>query len=261
MKEGMSRFSVMHICRSAKKTTYLSALALAGMMASAQAATITWATAAPLGTAPGNSAEVSTNGTLIEAVNAGMDDAVFGSSVTVNGVTFTGSVSGSSASLFGSNYNTGGAHAASGGGNASSDAWLDGNGGDADYNLLVSSNEFFGGTPTTTLTLATGLLDVGAEYEIQVWYADDRDGPKRGRNLELNTTGGTAVSLFGEGNSVIGSFTTDGTSQELQLNATNFGSALISAYQIREITAAVPEPSSTTLLGLGGLALILRRRK
>lgn len=39
------------------------------------------------------------------------------------------------------------------------------------------------------------------------------------------------------------------------------GDTFIAAQEVRAFTAAVPEPSSAALLGLGGLALILRRRK
>jgi len=41
----------------------------------------------------------------------------------------------------------------------------------------------------------------------------------------------------------------------------NSAGAFVSAIEILEVGAAIPEPSSAALLGLGGLALILRRRK
>ncbi|MDB4409051.1 PEP-CTERM sorting domain-containing protein, partial [Akkermansiaceae bacterium] len=76
------------------------------------------------------------------------------------------------------------------------------------------------------------------------------------------------------GDYLIGTFTADAASQTFRMGATragnyvdgqaydnsNGGQAQINALQVRDL-GVVPEPSSTALLGLGGLALILRRRK
>ena len=67
-------------------------LALLGMgliASSASAAVITWGTATDVGTAVGNSSDVSLTGSLVEAFNAQPDDATV-ADVTVNGVTFVG---------------------------------------------------------------------------------------------------------------------------------------------------------------------------
>jgi hypothetical protein len=55
----------------------------------------------------------------------------------------------------------------------------------------------------------------------------------------------------------IGTFTANGTTQDLSAVANGFGQAHINALQVR----AVPEPSSAVLISLGGIALILHRRK
>ena len=71
--------------------------------------------------------------------------------------------------------------------------------------------------------------------------------------LQTNaTTSGTAVS---DANwAVYGTFTGD----TLTISGTNSGGrSVLSGFQV----VAVPEPSSAALLGLGGLALIVRRRK
>jgi hypothetical protein len=57
----------------------------------------------------------------------------------------------------------------------------------------------------------------------------------------------------------VGSFTADSTSQGFQAYNTGDTAGFLNAVSVR--TTLVPEPSSTALLGLGGLALILRRRK
>ncbi len=76
------------------------------------------------------------------------------------------------------------------------------------------------------------------------------------RNSDFNFT-----VAFDNGSGVVSLDTYDvaavGT-QELYVGVENFGTTI--AFDNLQI-AAVPEPSTTALLGLGGLALILRRRK
>ncbi|MEJ6701262.1 MAG: PEP-CTERM sorting domain-containing protein [Akkermansiaceae bacterium] len=65
---------------------------------------------------------------------------------------------------------------------------------------------------------------------------------------------------------VTGTFTADSTSQDFTVEAFyDDGATKVSkGAQLNALlvhTTAVPEPSSTALLGPGGLALILRRRK
>ncbi len=57
------------------------------------------------------------------------------------------------------------------------------------------------------------------------------------------------------------SFTAASTSTRLMLDATPYGHGWVTVDNISVTQTSVPEPSSAALLGLGGLALILRRRK
>ena len=63
---------------------------------------------------------------------------------------------------------------------------------------------------------------------------------------------------------VTGTFVADAAAQDFTIEAFIFGSSQggqLNAITLYQTSAAVPEPSSAALLGLGGLALILRRRK
>ena len=230
--------------------TKLTALTISGIGFGSfisHAAVITWGPATAISTGVGNSSDVSTNGTVVEAFNAVANDQIgAATNITVNGVTFTPTTS-----LLGGDPRNAGA----------SDFSSTTNGGDATYDQLVSTLEYGGGGGLVTLSVGNGLLASNSTYEIQVWFSDTRAAQD------------TRVMTFGDGsgNDVllndaysIGTFTADGTSQTLTLNSEgapgpNFGQAHISAYQIR--LTSVPEPSSILLSGLAGLSLLARRRR
>jgi len=229
------------------KMKYISFLATAVICAaSSQAATITWGSATAVSTGSGNSSDVSITGTPHHAINGEPSSAPFGDQI-VNGVTFV---------------STQGA-----GGPGAYDAWSGGNSGDTTYDNLLSRAHFNLGGPTVNLSLGDGsavggsaLVD-GQDYQIQIWFVEDRTTGSPSLNSRVMTFGDTSG---GGGNTVnlndqyvIGTFTAVGTTQDLYAAANGFGQAHISALQIRE----VPEPTSTALLGLGGLALVLRRRR
>ena len=113
------------------------------------------------------------------------------------------------------------------------------NGGDAAYDNLLSSVDFGGGGNPFTITVgdgdgnssvaSAGLLQPGTNYQIQVWFYDDRANQD------------TRVMQFGDGNGntvllndqfAIGTFTADSATQDLSLAAQGFGNAHINAYSI-----------------------------
>ncbi len=226
-------------------------LALAGILLAplgSQAAVITWGAATTVATTVGNSSDVSINGTLVEAYT-GVKAADASGTLTVNTVGFV-----RTDSLLNLSVNP----------TSTVDFSTTTNGGDASYDELLSILDFGGGTNLVTLTLGegdgNGSADGGGDlistnqYEIQVWYSDTILST---RVTPFGDGEGNTVSLSAAGQFAIGTFTADGTTQELTLASPGFGNAHITAYQIR----AIPEPTTTALLGLGGLALILRRRK
>ncbi|MEM9345941.1 MAG: PEP-CTERM sorting domain-containing protein [Planctomycetota bacterium] len=227
-----------------KKTT-LSALALTLAAGTSQAAAISWGTATDVSTGIGNSSDVSTVGTLVEAYNAvSGDPTVNTTDQTVNGVLFvaTGDL-------------------LDNGGTATTDLSPSTNGGDPEYDALVSRPDFGNGTDLVTLTLGEGDgngtadgggdLIIGREYLIQIWYVDEVFDD---RVTPVGDGNGNTVDLNDQ--FVIGTFTADGDTQDITLASPGFGNAHITAYQIRE----VPEPGSLALFGLGGLLIARRRR-
>ena len=180
---------------------------LVSMTPSLQAAVITWGPATNVAAA----SDVVNANVLVEAFNTG--GTTSGSDQTVNGVPFRGK-----SDFLNSNTDI--------------DFFTADDTGDAAYNALLSAADFGNGSDLFTNVVGNGKLAIGREYLIQVWYVDDR--------------GGTGVMRFGDGHSntvdlasnpgqhVIGTFTADGTSQDLTLDAgATLGNAHITAYQIR----------------------------
>lgn len=168
-----------------------------------QAAVITWGTATDVAA----TTDVSTNGTTVEAFNLAAR-AADTATVTVNGVTFTGSTSPApllTAVTTAANHLNGGST------------------GNADYNTLLNTLAFGGGSGTSTMTLGGGNLLTGSPYEIQIWFVEERTtfntrvmtyGDGNGNNVNL----GNSPGLFGQ--YVIGTFTADGPNQTLTLAPT-----------------------------------------
>jgi hypothetical protein len=205
----------------------------------ANAAVITWGSATDVV----STLDVSTNGTVVEAFNLGYRSTGL-STQTVNGVLFTALVA--PTPLTSTNTNA--------------YSQLNSNtSGDADYDGLLNSVAFGGGANLVSMTLGGGNLIDGGQYELQLWYVEEQAVSSRVMiygDGNGNTVGvGGSAGLLGQ--YAIGTFTAVGTSQTLTMDPDGFGNSHLTAYQIR----AVPEPSSAALLGLGGLALILRRRR
>ena len=215
------------------KTATLALTCAAASLTIAQAATITWD--APASASGDGSTDVITAGTSVYAYQYG----TLTSDLTINGVTFQ-STTDTTADSFASTSN------ASQQGDIGVIAGTTG-----DYESLLRQN-IWNAASVGTWTLS-GLTD-GNDYTVQFWVADTRYGAAQASTF----SDGTNVSdplLISTGQYVTGTFTADATTQAITIA----GDGVFNAMQLR--TTAVPEPSSTALLGLGGLALILRRRK
>lgn len=211
------------------------------------AAPITWGTPVAVNTGPGNSADVSTDGTLVEAYNAAITSYT-GGNRTVNGVTFV-----VTNNLLPLNTTT------------TNDFSTATNGGDANYDAILSTADY-GGGDSTTITIGdgdgnstvngAGLLQVGRQYQIQVWFVDDRTATN-GRVMGFASSSTAAKANLND-QYVIGTFTADATTQTLFLDTVStiagdsFTNAHITAYQIRAL--ASPVPPSVTIFGSGTTA-------
>lgn len=234
----------MRIPRLPIRLLRLPAAALLAALSSAHAAPITWGTPVPVSTGPGNSSDVSTAGTLVEAYNAAITSYT-GGNKTVNGVTFVVTTN-----LLPSNATT------------VNDFSIATNGGDANYDAILSTADYGGGDSTTIVigdgdgnssVNGAGLLEIGKNYQIQVWFVDDRTS-SNARTMGF-ASGNTASKVNLNDQHVIGTFTADATTQTLFLDTVSaaagdsFANAHITAYQIRALAA--PSAPSVTIFGSG----------
>jgi hypothetical protein len=126
-----------------------------------------------------------------------------------------------------------------------------------------------GSASTVTLTLDFASADVAGI--ILNWGWGDRtlgdykvkiNGTSLG-SIQVDTAGGTTGAESSELNTYIIFDSVQSGATKIEVIGTN-GDGNANAWGFDEIevyTGVVPEPSTTALLGLGGLALILRRRK
>lgn len=206
-------------------------------MVAANAATITW-TASPYTTngSVGQNLDTdifATTGTQILAENSG------GNALTFDGINFAAGTTsfGASAAVF---------HDASG-------------------NTLLAREGTYGDSGASTVSLS-GLIS-GQAYRIQALVFDGRGTAGiPGRTVSFDGidqgvyANGVSGVTWGDGLLVTGTFTADATTQDFTIEA--FAGATSKGGQLNALLVhAVPEPSSAALLGLGGLALVLRRRK
>lgn len=182
-----------------------------GLLASSQAATITWSADAITGYA----SDVVTNGTLVEAVN-GVGNGVT-TSPTINGVTFT-----ADGTLLGDSW--------------TGDPWS-GPVRDAGYNELLSTIDYeSAGTGAVTLKTFSGLT-VGADYLIQVWHADSSwQAPTPDRTM---TYAGAGQNVLNGESYAVGTFTASATTQTLVVTASQNGPRL-TGYQLRLLPEEEP---------------------
>jgi hypothetical protein len=182
-------FIISYQLRLMKRSAFYFFLLATGFSQSqVQAADISWGSATDVA-AP---SDVSNSGVLVEAYNLG--GTTSGVDVSVNGVLFTGI-----STLLSQN---------------SDDDQYSGTTADPNYDELLSSFDYGGGTNLVTLTVGGGALEVGTDYEVQVWYADS-DGT--GRVVPVGDGNGNTVSLSHTGQYAIGIFTADANTQALTL--------------------------------------------
>lgn len=106
-------------------------------------------------------------------------------------------------------------------------------------------------------------------YEVTVFYAGDSSQAAYIGSPSSVLVGGSSetITLTGNGSSNANFWSGDGATHTMTADSftiTDTATAYkagISSIQISAVPAAVPEPSSAALLGLGGVTLILRRRK
>ncbi len=119
-------------------------------------------------------------------------------------------------------------------------------------------------------------LQAGANYNVQLFYVDDRTPANAGRIQNIDDTNGNVASLT-NGSFSTGTFTADASGlQQFTLSGDGGGShfnilvltsndATLSTPPTSNFgtlaASAVPEPTSAALLGLGGLLLLGRRKR
>ena len=144
-------------------------------------------------------------------------------------------------------------------GDALTDVWPQAIG-PADFAPLVS---WFNIDPDFTLNFNSAVtID-----SFRIWIADSDGtaGVALPTSITLSTSGGFTQTFAitnpaGSGTTVpidLDGFSVNTDNLQVQITATPSSHTMISEVSV----ASVPEPSSTALLGLGGLALLLRRKK
>lgn len=232
-----------------KKTT-LSFLVSAALITAGNAATITWSgtdyenAPNPLKNNMGVD-QFDESGTLEFAVNLGGLGAQ--NLDQTNDISFAASDASLNSSAL--DNNSSGFHANTGGNNN------------------ISRSAAYSNSGAATISLSN--LISGNQYRIQVLLFDGRS-EFNGRTAEFdgNDLGIYAYGVngltWGNGLLATGIFTADATSQTFTQENFETASSIggqINAILLHDLGVPIPEPSSAALLGLGSLALILRRRK
>jgi len=120
-----------------------------------------------------------------------------------------------------------------------------------DYQSFLQSGMFTGSPGTAAITIEG--LSIGQDYQIQ-FFSHRSEG---GRIQTIDGGAGAQTLTLGNpvGDYIIGTFTADATSQSIG----TFGGSTFPVYS-GYVLSTVPEPTSSLLIALSGLALLRRRR-
>lgn len=131
----------------------------------------------------------------------------------------------------------------------------------APQNVLTDGGGAFGGTVLNTITLAFAGLDPLLKYDLEIYSLGTSPTAD---TLAINGVATPWPAGLGNRNArrlqttgVIYSGLSADAANALSFSITHNNNPVLSAVRL----TAVPEPSSAALLGLGALALVLRRRK
>ena len=206
-------------------------VAVLGCAHLAEAATITWQT--PVSASGDGTSDIDNTGTLLCAYQYG----TYSGSLTIDGVTFADvadTASGTSITSTGSSTQQGNIGVVPGT--------------TGDYETLLRQNTYQADDRSPwTLHGLTG----SNPYLLQAWVADIRYGATQFQAI----TGGGSTSdniSIRTGQYVIGTFTADGSTQEI-----SFSGDILNAAQVR----LIPEPSTLALIGLFGIGFSRRRKR
>ena len=123
------------------------------------------------------------------------------------------------------------------------------------------------GNPGATISVQLTGLDIGTSYDVQFFFNDERfEGaftPTGGQPRAVNIDDGAGTTFELDNTQfVTGTFVATDTTQDFAITGgTNDIGDFGPHINLVTFAETVPEPSSALLLGLGGLALGLRRRR
>lgn len=225
---------------AAPRLLVLSAITLCSISA-ASAASITWSNGPNFG-GPNGHLGILTNGALVEAVNLA---GVAGAPITVDptGINITfDSVNSPYFSLMWA--------FASGGGNT-----------DPGWSSILNTFEWQSGANVTASDFLDGLI-AGHQYQVQ-FFAARTDCCSNRTHWFGDGEGNLSTPINGNSyTSIVGTFTADDIDQTIQIfdSSTN---PILNAYVLRDVTPAVPEPTTWAMMlaGLGLLGFSVRRSK